>query len=245
MYTVVLMAALTATPSTQAWHRGRGCSACHGCHGTNGYVPANNSWYGHGFGYGYGCYGCWGCYGNPSHASSYSSGSFGPNGGWHGGHFSGLLCHGCYGCYGGWSCYGYPAVPQAAGPSGQPSTPYMPDRVPAKKPGKTIEEAPLPKEPSLKKDEQTRARVIVDLPADARLFVDGRRMNGSSSRRVFQTPDLTPGQTYYYELRAEVVRDGQVITANQRVILRPGQAATASFAGLGEQRDAAARANGQ
>lgn len=228
MYTVVLMAALTTSPSTPAWHRG--CArACHGCHGC--YAAANTAWYGGG------CYGCYGCYGNPWHAASTTSGSYGT---FHPGVFQ---CHGCYGCYGGWSCYGYPnqhAVIEPAPPSG------VPERKTESKPGKVLEEAPLPKEPGLKKnEEQARAKVIVDVPADAKLYVDGQRMNGSTSRRVFQTPALIPGRMYYYELRAEVVRDGQVITANQRLILRPGQSATASFADLGQRRDATARANGQ
>ena len=46
------------------------------------------------------------------------------------------------------------------------------------------------------------------------------------------------------ELTITVRRDGQVITANQRVILRPGQNATASFADLGQRREASARAGG-
>lgn len=243
MYTVVLMAALTTTPSTQAWHRGcaRGCNGCHGC-----YAAANTGWYG----YGSGCYGCYGCYANPWNAASYSSGSYGPAYGAYGGygafHPGVVQCHGCYGAYGGWSGYGYPtqhAVVETAPPS---SMPTVPERRPETKPGKVLEEAPLPKVPTPKKnEEQARAKVIVDLPADAKLFVDGQRMNGTSSRRVFQTPELIPGQMYYYELRAEVVRDGQIITANQRLILRPGQSASASFADLGQRRDASARAGGQ
>ena len=237
MYTVVLMAALSTTPSTQAWHRG----CARGCHGCNGYVAANTGWYGGYAGGGWGCYGCYGCYGNPwNWAGGYGYGG-------HGAFHSGVQCHGCYGAYGGYSCYGYPtghAVVESAPPSGRPER--MPEARPESKPGKVFEEAPLPKEPSLKKnEEQARAKVIVDLPADAKLFVDGQWMNGTSSRRVFQTPTLIPGQTYYYELRAEVVRDGQIIAANQRVILRPGQNATASFADLGQPRDATARANGK
>jgi uncharacterized protein (TIGR03000 family) len=119
--------------------------------------------------------------------------------------------------------------------------PLAPEGRPETKPGKTYEEAPLPKPPIPKSGEQARVKVIIDLPADAKLFVDGQRMNGTSSRRMFQTPELIPGQTYYYELRAEIERDGQTITANQRIILQPGRDVAASFAELGQRRDATAR----
>lgn len=145
-------------------------------------------------------------------------------------------CHGCYGCYSGWACYGYPQPRHTA-----PIEPAPPSTTPEKKP------APLPPPPLDKKktEEQARARVIVDLPADARLFVDGQFMNTTSARRIFQTPELIAGQAYYYELKAEVIRDGQTITAQQRVILRPGEMTTASFAELGRTRDATAQAGQQ
>ncbi len=237
MYSVVLMAALTTAPSAQSWHRGgcHGCHSCHGCYATRGYVAAACTCsYGC---YGSGCYGCYGCYGSPWYGASYTSGSYGCA--------VGVVpvyqCHGCYGCYGGWSCYGYPTH-HAVTESAPPST-TVPEKKPATKPGK-IEETPPPLERK-KTEEQARARVIVDVPADAKLFVDGQLINTTSARRIFQTPELIAGQTYYYELTAEVIRDGQTISASQRVILRPGQAATASFADLGRRSDATAQAGQQ
>jgi uncharacterized protein (TIGR03000 family) len=78
--------------------------------------------------------------------------------------------------------------------------------------------------------------VIIDLPADAKLYVDGKLMSVTSDRRMFQTPDLIRGQLYYYELRAEVIRDGQVVREERKVLLRAGDTTTASFAELGRQR---------
>ena len=234
MYSIVLMAALTSAPTTQSWHRG-GCHSCSGCYGTRGYVGANLSCYGC---YGAGSYGCYGCYGAPWYGGSYTSGSYG--------HVNGIVpawqCNGCYGCYGGWSCYGYPT--EYGRIETAPPSNTTPDKGTTTKPGKTFEEAPLPKEKK-GKEEQARAKVIVDLPADAKLYVDGQLMISSSARRVFQTPNLEAGQAYFYDLKAEVIRDGQTITSNQRVILRPGQAATASFADLGQRRDATAQAGQQ
>jgi uncharacterized protein (TIGR03000 family) len=95
---------------------------------------------------------------------------------------------------------------------------------------------PIPA-PEKKSSLDTRARLIVDLPADAKLFVDDQPMKTASSRRVFRTPILEPGQAYYYILRAEIVRDGTTRTATKRVILRPGEEIEASFADLGKISD--------
>jgi uncharacterized protein (TIGR03000 family) len=94
--------------------------------------------------------------------------------------------------------------------------------------------------PMIKKtQEQTRAKVRIDMPADAKLFVDGMLMKTTSAVRLFQTPVLNPNQTYYYELKAELTRNNQTYTDVQRIVVRPGEQASASFAGL-EQRAAAA-----
>lgn len=227
MYSIVLMAALTTAPTTQGWHR-----RCHGCQGScvaacSCYTGCSCSYGCHGCsGYAYYGSGCYGCYGY----QSYGVGNPGV-----------LVCNGCYGCYGGWSCYGYQTHygPVEAAP---PST-GTPDRGPAPKPGKA-EETPAPRE---KKggEEQARARVIIDLPSDAKLFVDDQPMSIGTGRRLFQTPPLVRGQTYFYELRVEVTRDGRTQTATQRVILQPGQQAVASFADLGQAREATAQAGEQ
>ncbi len=72
----------------------------------------------------------------------------------------------------------------------------------------------------------------MQLPADAKLFIDGNLMKSASEKRTFITPVLRPEQTYFYDLRAEVVRDGRTVAATQRVILRPGEAVQASFPSL-------------
>jgi uncharacterized protein (TIGR03000 family) len=78
-----------------------------------------------------------------------------------------------------------------------------------------------------------RAKVIIDLPAEAKLYIDGRLMKTASAHRVFSTPTLQPGQLYYYDLRAEVARDGQVLSQEQRIIVSAGQQARAAFRDFG------------
>src|SRR5437867_7153014 len=45
------------------------------------------------------------------------------------------------------------------------------------------------------------ANLVVTLPSDARLFVDGHETKSVSGQRLLTTPDLQPGRTYSYTLR--------------------------------------------
>jgi uncharacterized protein (TIGR03000 family) len=76
------------------------------------------------------------------------------------------------------------------------------------------------------------ARVRVKLPADADLFVDGVRVPMTSEVRSFQTPKLEAGRSYYYTLKADVVRAGRTVSASKRVTVEAGQEATVEFTDL-------------
>jgi uncharacterized protein (TIGR03000 family) len=67
------------------------------------------------------------------------------------------------------------------------------------------------------------ANLLVTLPSDARLFVDGQATTSTSGQRRLITPDLQPGRDYHYTLRAEVVRNGEVQRVSQRVTVRAGE----------------------
>jgi uncharacterized protein (TIGR03000 family) len=208
VYSMVLMAALATGSAAPECHWCGGCwGGCHGCWG-----GCHGCWGG--------CHGCWGC-----------QGCYGCYGWSHG------ACYGCYGCYGNcWGCWGgysswscgcysngccsgmfapgyvVPAAPEAAPPQGE----GLP------KPKQT--DKPMTMAP-------TRAKLIVEMPADARLYVDDRPMKTMAPVRTFSTPELEPGQVYYYELRAEVMRDGKAITQTKRVLLRAGDVVRARFEG--------------
>ena len=66
------------------------------------------------------------------------------------------------------------------------------------------------------------ATIVVSLPADATLKVDGKPTKSTSDLRTFATPVLPVGQAYHYTLTAAVVRDGQPLTAVQQVTVRGG-----------------------
>lgn len=69
----------------------------------------------------------------------------------------------------------------------------------------------------------TEATLIVSLPTDATLTIDGEETNSNSAQRVFVTPALEEGKVYEYTLRAKVVRDGQTQIATAKVTFRPGE----------------------
>jgi uncharacterized protein (TIGR03000 family) len=77
-----------------------------------------------------------------------------------------------------------------------------------------------------------KARLIVELPPDAKLFIDDQPMKTLSGTRTFSTPALEQGQSYYYMVKAEVVRDGKPVSMTRRVIVRAGETARANFTEL-------------
>jgi uncharacterized protein (TIGR03000 family) len=180
------------------------CHFSHGCHGC--YGGCHGCWGG--------CQGCWGgCYGGGCYGGCY-------------GGYASYAGHGCWGGYGTWfgSCSGYTQGVEVIADTG----------VPAKAKAKKAKAAP-DKEEEMEDQRNlgpTKSKVIIEVPGDAKLFIDDQPMKSGSTRRVFSTPELQPGQAYYYILRAEVVRDGQTITRTKRLIVRPGQEVRATFPGL-------------
>jgi uncharacterized protein (TIGR03000 family) len=61
------------------------------------------------------------------------------------------------------------------------------------------------------------------LPADAKLSIEGRPTVSTSVSRVFESPSLTPGKTFYYELKATAVRGGKTETVTKKVAVRAGK----------------------
>jgi uncharacterized protein (TIGR03000 family) len=67
------------------------------------------------------------------------------------------------------------------------------------------------------------AKVVVHLPAGAKLTVNKKACQATSATRTFVSPPLEPGKDYYYTLKAELVRDGQTLTSTQRIAVRAGE----------------------
>ncbi len=67
------------------------------------------------------------------------------------------------------------------------------------------------------------ARIIVQLPADAHLWLDGQPTQQAGPARIFETPAvLDPGRTYTYHVRAEWTQDGQPVVRERDVTFQAG-----------------------
>lgn len=64
--------------------------------------------------------------------------------------------------------------------------------------------------------------VVVTLPADAQLMFGDHRTNSIGSRRVFVSPGVAVGPTFYYALTAEVTRDGKLIKMEKQIEVQAG-----------------------
>ena len=73
------------------------------------------------------------------------------------------------------------------------------------------------------------ARLTIEVPTDAKLYVDGQLTKGEGTTRNFHTPDLSAGQTFYYELKAEVVVGGKTVTEIKTVLVSAGAVISEEF----------------
>jgi uncharacterized protein (TIGR03000 family) len=216
MYSVVLLMALSG---------GAQAPDAHGCHGCSGYC-----------GGGYVSY-CGGSYCGGGYCGGYVSYGCSCSGSCHGGrhHRRGHGCHGCSGCSGYssccgsyYGCSGYGGCTGYIGCTGCSGGVIYPPP-----PGKPGEKLDMPKEKKDGKDKEevnAPATLIVSVPADAKILIDGAATTSTSATRTFVTPELVPAKTFVYTLTAEVVRDGQKLTASEKVTVRAGEETRVNFA---------------
>lgn len=186
---------------------------------------------------GWGCCGCYGGYGwGGGWGRGYGGYGWGGWGGGYGGYgwggwggYGGYgLGYGAWGGYGGW---GYAAAPgyyySYAAPVAVASTPIATST-------RSMYYDPAP--------DTNRATIIVHLPAAARLIVDGKPTQSTSSVRRFVSPPLSTGENHYYIFKAEMDRNGQTVTTRKRVDVMPGQTENVhlQFADLDESSERAA-----
>ncbi|MBL8866913.1 MAG: TIGR03000 domain-containing protein [Planctomycetia bacterium] len=90
--------------------------------------------------------------------------------------------------------------------------------------------APEPAAP--KADDKKPASIEIELPAEAKLIVDGQVVPGTGASRAFTTPALLADRTYYYEMSAELPIDGAMVRQELRVVVRGGEIVKESFGEL-------------
>jgi uncharacterized protein (TIGR03000 family) len=116
-------------------------------------------------------------------------------------------------------------------------------------PPESVSEDPLkrrtapPTAPGLTAGGSGRATVVVRLPADAKLYAEGRPLTLTSGERTFVTPVLPADREFTYSFRAEYVRDGETISQTKKVPVKVGGTATLEFVDLTTARDKAAPAD--
>lgn len=234
MYSVVLAMAMTGAGDVPAGLLHHGCcgGSCYGsCYGGCSGYSCN------GCGGGWSCSGCCGgysCHGGHGHK--------------HHGHKH-HSCHGCcggyscFGCCGGYSCngcYGGYSCSGCYGCGGGTVVPTVTPVVPGGKKGDKDGDGGTFRDPGPgkkggkgDKDEAMTtaapATIVVTLPAEARLEIDGAATSSTSERRVFVSPELNPGREYHYTLKAEWVRDGKTVSMTREVAVTAGTEATVKF----------------
>jgi len=116
-----------------------------------------------------------------------------------------------YGWTSGWSP-GYYTTPSY-------SMPYQ-DVTPSYSSGYTPEAAPAT---------NTTAHVSVRAPANARVWIGGWETPNTGAMREFDSPPLTPGKQYSYEVKASWEENGRTVTQTQEVDVSAGANARAVF----------------
>lgn len=227
MYSMVLLAALTT--SVDMPERGRRG----GCHGCNGGCYGGMAWggcYGGGGGYYGGCYGMsWGGWGGGCYGSGY--------GGWGSCYGSGYgRWGGCYGSgwgggyggsgwgggYGGYVMGGVsPAFNAYVYPPTNSNYSLTLEEVNGAMLNPGITQS-FYNNPGLG-NSANEATIIVHVPADASLTIDGQPTQSRSSTRIFHSPPLEQGKTYTYTLRAEINRNGQPTNTQTTIDVRAGR----------------------
>jgi uncharacterized protein (TIGR03000 family) len=67
-----------------------------------------------------------------------------------------------------------------------------------------------------------RAEIVLNVPPDALVWVDGARTRSAGLNRVFVTPPLEPGYNYVYDLRVSWREGGRVREMVRHVSFRAG-----------------------
>jgi uncharacterized protein (TIGR03000 family) len=161
--------------------------------------------------------------GGHGHGGSFHGSGFG-GGGWHGGGWHAYGYHrGFYGNFGypwygiGWGGYGYP-YSYGYHPYTDYTYPYTSSSVPV-----TTEYSSFysPSAEAAQTSDQN-VQLNVQVPPDAKVWIDGYQTKETGALRHYVSPPLTPGKNYSYELRASWTANGQPVDRTRRVTVHAG-----------------------
>jgi uncharacterized protein (TIGR03000 family) len=74
-----------------------------------------------------------------------------------------------------------------------------------------------------------KAVLVVRLPADAKLVVEGQTTKQTGAERTFESPTLDPQKKYVYTLKATWEEGGKKHEVTRKVSVKPGQRVTVDF----------------
>jgi uncharacterized protein (TIGR03000 family) len=78
-------------------------------------------------------------------------------------------------------------------------------------------------------DDASRGRVLVKVPADAKLFVEGKQLSVTNGERTFVTPPLPADREAVYTFKVEYTRDGETVTLSRKVKVRANATTSVDF----------------
>jgi uncharacterized protein (TIGR03000 family) len=71
--------------------------------------------------------------------------------------------------------------------------------------------------------------LIVNLPEEAKMFVNGNATSSTGKSRHFVSRDLQPGQSYRFDLKMVVEQDGETVERHKTVVLESGRGEEVTF----------------
>jgi len=86
------------------------------------------------------------------------------------------------------------------------------------------------------------ATVVVKAAKEVKILVNGQETTRRSDEDSYQSPALEAGQTYSYEVKAELVKDGKTLSKTKTITVRAGRETVVDFSDLGSESKAVAEA---
>jgi len=116
-----------------------------------------------------------------------------------------------------------PAPPQAPTPAKKPEAPASPLEL-----NPQVTPAPSPLKTTATSAEQSGV-LTVWVPFDAKVTINGQETRSTGSRRQFVSYDLKPGLSYRYVVKAQVIRNGQLVEDTKTVTMMAGDVTAVAF----------------
>lgn len=119
---------------------------------------------------------------------------------------------------------GYPVIPNPGVPMPRPGDEFDNPAQPRPADGRGGSAYKVPVD-----DDNNRGRVQVRVPAEAKLFVEGRQLSVKDGERVFVTPPLPTGREAVYTFKVEFTRDGDTVTHSRKVKVKANATTVVDF----------------